>query len=61
MNTSEKTAIIAEGIAAYAKVQDGQGTEALLRWDKWKERYPQFADFVKKEQFDLFDRVNATL
>jgi hypothetical protein len=67
MNSSRKTAIIAEGIALYAVVQDMpcsqiSGSVAQEKWDAWCRAHPtQYAEFVKKEQYRLFDQVNAFL
>lgn len=64
MNNSHRTTIIARGLALWAEVQDMPGDKVEGSWPArkfadWSNRYPQFVDFVKAEQFALFDRVNA--
>ena len=65
MNTSRKTAIIADGIAKYAAVMDLPGsawvsdTPEGIAWFEWEMAYPQWVEFVKREQSELFDRINA--
>lgn len=64
VNTSERTTLIAKGILLYARVQNMpaaqvHGSEAQREWNSWREYHgPKMEDFVRKEQFDLFDRVN---
>ena len=63
MNTSQKTRLIAQGIYLWASVQDSpmdtKESPIWKAWNAWMELNPQWVDFVKMEQFDLFDRVNA--
>lgn len=66
MNNSYRTRIIAQGIALYAVVMDNPAIATTLSqrtsrddWTVWQEDYPQFVEFVKREQFALFDRINA--
>jgi hypothetical protein len=64
MNTSRKTRIIAEGIALWAFAQDNTefNSETAPLYDKWMEwqaNYPIYVEFVKAEQFRLFDLINA--
>jgi hypothetical protein len=64
MNCSERTTIIAEGIYLFARVMneslDGPiMTEPTKAWHAWVEKHPSYADFVRREQARLFDRVNA--
>lgn len=66
MNNSRRTTIIAQGIALWAVVMD-QPTSPMNQeqienekaWLVWENDNPQFVEFVKREQFNLFDRVNA--
>ena len=63
VSTSEMTTIVAKGILLYARVQnmsnsDAQHSGAYQEWGQWKTTYPEWVEFVKKEQFDLFDRIN---
>lgn len=65
-NASRKTVIIAEGMLLYARVQDepacSLGTPAMKAWYEWCESHTAaYQDFVRNEQFKLFDRVNAYL
>jgi hypothetical protein len=61
----ERTIMVAEGIYLYAQVQNLPvrelvGSEAARKWNEWSARYGQeMTDFVRNEQFNLFDRVNA--
>lgn len=63
MNTSQRTRIIAQGIALYAAYQDEPGVspnhDVLDAWEKWAQEYPRYVKFVEREQFALFDRINA--
>lgn len=64
MNNSERTTIIARGICHWAERQNMtnatvEGSWPDRKWKEWAARYPQFVEFVKAEQFRLFDRVNA--
>ncbi len=67
MNSSRKTTIIAEGIFLWAQVQNLKGDDdsdsalAFRRgWELFEQAYPhEVIEFVQKEQFNLFDRVNA--
>lgn len=66
MQASRTTAIIAQGVALWADLQDMPQARWAMeesspgkKWAEWERRYPQFVDFVKAEQFSLFDRVNA--
>ena len=66
MNNSQRTKIIAQGIAIYAAFQDqpafastDEERKTAQIWEDWQRQYPQFARFVCREHFDLFDRVNA--
>lgn len=67
INTSRKTVIIAEGIALYAAYMDLSPTDlkpnsASIRqaWLGWEATKPSaWVEFVKKEQYYLFDRVNG--
>ena len=66
MNNSRRTKIIAQGIALYSALMDQThaelstpGNEIYAAWEAWTIRHPTFADFVRQEQFDFFDRVNA--
>lgn len=62
MNNSRRTAIIARGIGLWAQVQDQPAdsyNDAHKDWRRWENHYPEFVEFVKAEQFALFDRVNA--
>jgi hypothetical protein len=68
MNASEKTRNVAEGIARFARVQDLAPSDATpvakairLKWQEWCDAHPQWVEFVEREQFYLFDRVNAKL
>jgi hypothetical protein len=68
MNASQKTTIIARGIARFAAVQDLAPSDArpeakAIRnhWFVWCDAHPQWVEFVEREQFYLFDRVNAKL
>lgn len=66
INTSEKTRIIADGIALWSRVQDLSAIDGTLLansvradWQRWCAVNPQWVEFVEREQFALFDRVNA--
>lgn len=62
VSTSEMTTIVAKGILLYARVQnmgrDNHNTAWVIEWGQWETTYPEWVEFVKKEQFDLFDRIN---
>lgn len=63
-NASHKTMIIAQGISLWADCQDMPGDKLAgswpdRKWKDWANRFPQYVEFVKAEQFALFDRVNA--
>ena len=61
INTSEMTTHIAKGILIYARLQNMPAywaNPAQEEWESWKRQFPKWADFVQKEQFDLFDRIN---
>jgi hypothetical protein len=63
-NASRRTVIMAEGIVLYARVQDEPAcpldTPAKRAWNEWCASHTQaYQDFVRNEQFKLFDRVNA--
>lgn len=67
MNASDLTTRIAEGIALWARVQNLapsdrslQACEARDEWADWELGHSaKLIEFVKAEQFALFDRVNA--
>lgn len=68
MTASRMTVVIAHGIYLYAQYQDMPGEAYHLNpawrkvaedWRVWAEQNPKLVTFVQKEQYDLFDRVNA--
>jgi hypothetical protein len=63
INTSKRTVIVARGIYLWAQIQDyPEGAAPQGLYDTWNEYYrahPLEADMATKEQYDLFDRVNA--
>lgn len=64
MNNSQRTKIIAQGIALYAEFQDTSVVhpsynKLAQQWEDWSNEWPAFARFVCTEQYNLFDRVNA--
>jgi hypothetical protein len=64
--TGHRTAVIAHGIAIWAECQNVAGDKLAgswpdRKWKDWANRFPQYVDFVKAEQFALFDRVNAQI
>jgi len=66
MNNSRRTTIICNGICLWARVidqpvlaQTDDERDNVENWEKWAETWPMFVEFVKAEQFALFDRVNA--
>lgn len=64
INTSEMTTHVAKGILLYARVQNLPvvylpGSEAERDWESWKATFPEWVEFVLKEQNDLFNRINA--
>lgn len=65
MNNSDRTTIIAHGIHLWARVQNltisenGPSHPFARAFSEWARAYPDYVEFVKREQFALFDRVNA--
>lgn len=62
MNTSKLTEVIARGIYLYSVIQDMpgnmvEGSKAKQVWDDWCYLYPQYVQYVKDEQSQLFDRL----
>lgn len=64
MNNSRRTAIVAHGIALYAAHMDqplnDKPTFTTQLWLEWiSQNGPTLTAFVEREQFNLFDRLNA--
>ncbi len=63
VSTSEMTTIVAKGILLYARAQNMTavvyiGSEAEREWKSWCATYPEWENFIRKEQTALFDKVN---
>jgi len=61
MNNSQRTKVIAEGIAIYAALQNTNlARKEMAAWIKWCDyKTDKEIDFVKKAQFKLFDDCNV--
>ena len=66
-NCSQLTAVVAQGIALWAAVQDFSpadrslaATDAREKWEGWAAAVPHLVETAKAEQFALFDRLNLT-
>ena len=64
MNTSRRTRIVADGLALWAAVQDLPGNAPddnydRRCWERWAAENRAYVAFVKCEQDQLFNRVNA--
>jgi hypothetical protein len=66
MNASLKTIVLSEGIALLSKVQnlpssELKGSIELEQWLDWqvKVNNPRWTRFVERQQYHLFDLINA--
>ncbi len=60
MDNSRKTAIVAEGIFLWSKVQDRPDPCDKDAWKRWASLYPSMVELAKAEQYRLFDLLLHT-
>lgn len=63
MNNSQRTKLVAQGIALYAAYQDlpiskQDGSSEAKAWNEWAWNNKQYTALVMREQYRLFDLCN---
>lgn len=63
MNNSQRTKLVAQGIALYAAFMDLPGNQAYghpdtSAWFAWMDANPRYAEWVMQNHIRLFDELN---